>query len=187
LIPLLFQTGYLTISNYDPLLHIYHLDFPNQEVRSAYNEGLLETFSFHSEPQVPYAMTHLLASLREKDSVLLEKTINEIFAHIPYDKWQTRIENFYHAIIHLLFSLLGVYIHSEVHTKDGRADAIILFEDHVYCLEFKLDKTAEAAIQQVKDKGYLDAYRNKASHFHIIGINFDSEKKKVDGLIWEDI
>jgi len=187
LIPLLFQTGYLTISKYDSILHVYHLDFPNQEVRSAYNEGLLETFTHHSEPHVPYAMTYLLTSLKEKNPSLLEKTINEIFVHIPYDKWRDRTENFYHAIIHLLFSLLGVYIHSEVHTKDGRADAIILHEDHVYCLEFKLDKTAESAIQQVKDKRYLDAYRNKASHFHIIGINFDSEKRKVDGLIWEEI
>ncbi len=186
LIPLLFQTGYLTISNYDPMLHVYHLDFPNQEVRSAYNEGLLEIFTHYSEPQVPYTMTYLLASLKEKNPALLEKTINEIFVHIPYDKWRDRTENFYHGIIHLLFSLLGVFIHSEVHTKDGRADAIILHEDHVYCLEFKLDKSAEAAVQQVKDKGYLEAYRNKASHFHIIGINFDSEKRKVVGLIWEE-
>ncbi|MEZ4911805.1 MAG: AAA family ATPase [Saprospiraceae bacterium] len=187
LIPLLFQTGYLTISDYDPILHVYHLDFPNQEVRSAYNEGLLETFMHHSQPQVPSIMTYMLSSLREQNPSLMEKTINEIFMHIPYDKWKDRTENFYHAIIHLLFSLMGVYIHSEVHTKDGRADAIILYEDHIYCLEFKLNKTAESAVEQVKEKGYLDAYRNKANHFHIIGINFNSEKRKVDGLIWEEV
>lgn len=186
LIPILFQTGYLTIKNYDTVLHIYHLDFPNQEVRSAYNEGLLETYSYQPLSQVPFIMSQLLVSLREQSPELLEKTINEIFVHIPYDKWQARTEHFYHAIIHLLFSLLGVYIHSEVHTKDGRADAFILYEEHLYCLEFKLNKTAESAIQQIKNKGYLDAYRNKASHFHIIGINFDSEKRRVDGLIWED-
>jgi hypothetical protein len=67
--------------------------------------------------------------------------INRAFSHIPYPLWQKENEHFYHAIIHLLFSQLGVYIYSEVHTKDGRADANILFEDHVYCLEFKLDKS----------------------------------------------
>ena len=129
----------------------------------------------------------LLRALRTQNETELREAINAVFAHIPYLLWQKENEHFYHAVIHLLFSLLGVYIHSEVHTKNGRADAIILYEDHVYCLEFKLDKSAESAVQQVKDKGYLDAYRNKASYFSIIGINFSSDEKKVEKLIWEDL
>jgi len=186
-IPILFQTGYLTIVGKDDILDDFILSYPNKEVKQAYLERLTDHYIGANNYSSKTILDHLLQALKSKDEVKLTKAINDAFAHIPYPLWQKENEHFYHAIIHLLFSLLGVYIHSEVHTKDGRADAIILFEDHVYCLEFKLDKTAEVAVQQVKDKGYLDSYHNKASHFHIIGINFDSEKKKVDGLIWEEI
>ena len=186
-IPVLFQTGYLTIQSYDSLFDLYNLDYPNHEVKSAFLQYLAKSYMSTSIQEAQTMPQDLIHALKNNQKEKLEEAINRSFSHIPYPLWQKENEHFYHAIIHLLFSLLGVYIHSEVHTKDGRADAIILFEDHVYCLEFKLDKTAETAIQQVKDKGYLDAYRNKASHFHIIGINFDSEKKKVDGLIWEKV
>jgi len=186
-IPIMFQTGYLTIVGYDPLFDSYILNYPNHEVKSAYIRYLMKAFSHAHFDEIQTLPSELINSLKSHDTIKLQDAINKSFAHIPYPLWQKENEHFYHAIIHLLFSLLGVYIHSEVHTKDGRADAIILHEDHVYCLEFKLNKTAEAAVQQVKDKGYLDAYRNKASHFHIIGINFDSEKRKVVGLIWEEV
>lgn len=186
-IPVLFQAGYLTLSGYDSLFDTYHLDYPNHEVKSAFLQYLAKSYMSTSIQEAQNMPQELLSALTSMDSEKLEKEINRAFSHIPYPLWQKENEHFYHAIIHLLFSLLGVYIHSEVHTKDGRADAVILFEDHVYCLEFKLNKSAESAIQQVKNKGYLDAYRNKANHFHIIGINFDSENRKVDGLIWEKV
>ncbi|MBK8055437.1 MAG: AAA family ATPase [Saprospiraceae bacterium] len=187
LVPVLFQTGYLTITGYDELFGNYTLSFPNMEVEEAYLQRLADTYIENQKSPAKWILVELNASLKSKDHTRLSNAINEAFSHIPYPLWEREHENFYHAIIHLLFSLMGVYIHSEVLTKDGRADAIILYEGHVYCLEFKLNKTAESAIQQVKEMGYLDAYRNKASHFHIIGINFDSEKRKVDGLIWEEV
>ena len=186
-IPIMFQAGYLTIVDYDPLFDSYILNYPNHEVKSAYLRYLTKAFTHAHFDEIQSLPPDLLNALKSMNSSKLEEAINKSFQHIPYPLWQKENEHFYHPIIHLLFSLLGVYIHSEVHTKDGRADAIILYEDHVYCLEFKLNKTAEAAVLQVKEKGYLDAYRNKASHFHIIGINFDSEQRKVDGLIWEEV
>ena len=188
LIPVLFQTGYLTISGKDEILDDLILSYPNKEVKQAYLERLTDQY-IHARNIITSKtiLDRLLKALRAKNESDLQDAINATFAHIPYPLWQKENEHFYHAVIHLLFSLLGVYIHSEVQTKDGRADAIILFEDHVYCLQFKLDKSAESAIQQVKDKGYLDAYRNKASHFSIIGINFSSEEKKVEKLIWEKV
>jgi hypothetical protein len=186
-IPVLFQAGYLTIHSYDELFDTYNLDYPNHEVKSAFLQYLAKSYMSTSIQEAQNMPQGLLMSLKAHDSEKLEAAINAAFAHIPYPLWQKENEHFYHAIIHLLFSLLGVYIHSEVFTKDGRADAIILFEQQVYCLEFKLDKTAEEAVQQVKNKGYLDAYRNKAKQFHIIGINFSSVDKKVEKLIWEEV
>ena len=185
-IPILFQTGYLTIVGKEDVRNDFILSYPNKEVKQAYLERLTDHYIDANNYSSKTILDHLLKALKARDEAKLSKAINDAFAHIPYPLWQKENEHLYHAIIHLLFSLLGVYIHSKVHTKDGRADAIILFEDNVYCLEFKLDKTAEAAVQQVKGEAYLDAYRNKASYFHTIGINFNSEKKLVDGLIWNE-
>ena len=185
-IPVLFQTGYLTIQSYEALFDLYNLDYPNHEVKSAFLQYLAKSYMSTSIQEAQTMPQDMIEALKNHDPDKLEAAINRSFSHIPYPLWQKENEHFYHAIIHLLFSLLGVYIHSEVHTKDGRADAIILYEDHVYCLEFKLDKTATEAVNQVKEKSYLEAYRNKASHFYIIGINFDSKARKVDGLIWEE-
>jgi Predicted AAA-ATPase/PD-(D/E)XK nuclease superfamily len=187
LIPILFQTGYLTLIGKDDLLDDMILDYPNKEVKQAYLERLSDHYIDGKNYTSKSILDHLLKSLRNKDKNKLAEAINQAFAQIPYPLSQKENENFYHAIVHLLFSLLGVYIHSEVHTQNGRADAIILLDGHVYCLEFKLDKSAEEAANQVKNKGYLDSYRNKADHFHIIGINFDSSTRMVDGLIWEEV
>lgn len=186
-IPILFQTGYLTISGKDDILDDFYLTYPNKEVKQAYLERLTDHYIGAKNHASKSILDTLIKAFKTKDEDKLTQAINEAFAYIPYPLWQKENEHFYHAIIHLLFSLLGVYIHSEVHTKDGRADAIILFEEQVYCLEFKLDKTAEEAVQQVQDKGYLDAYRNKAKNVHIIGINFSSVNKKVEKLIWVEV
>jgi hypothetical protein len=86
---------------------------------------------------------------------------------------------------HFLFSLLGVYIQSEVHTKNGRADAVVYFDNHIYCFEFKLDQSAEVAVQQIKERDYMAKYVHSAQSVHLIGINFSSQEKKVAQLIWE--
>ncbi len=187
LTPVLFQTGYLTIVDYDPLLNNYILSFPNIEVKEAYIQRLADTYITNQSTPAKQILTDLLQALKSKDTQGLQNAINQAYSHIPYPLWQKENEHFYHAIIHLLFSLLGVYIHSEVHTKDGRADAIINIDEGVFCLEFKLDKTAQEAVQQVKDKGYLDAYRHLGKPCYIIGINFSSKDKAVQELLFMEV
>jgi hypothetical protein len=187
LIPVLFQTGYLTLTGKDEIFEDFILSFPNREVKQAYLEKLTDVYLFGGENPAKTVLNDLLAALRSRNQESLKKAINLAFAQIPYDLWQKENEHFYHAIIHLLFSLLGVYIESEVHTQNGRADAVVHFEDNVYCLEFKLNKTAKEAINQINERGYLDKYVGTYSNssLHKIAINFSSEHKKVDELIWE--
>ncbi len=85
-----------------------------------------------------------------------------------------------------MFSLLGVFIQSEVHTKNGRADAIVQLEEGIYCLEFKLDKSAQVAIDQIKKKGYTERFGGSGKPINQIGINFSSTQKAVDEIIWEN-
>jgi hypothetical protein len=182
--PVLFQTGYLTIKSYNDLLGVYHLDYPNSEVKSSFVEGLLEVYSGSQEPISSEILHQLYLALTECDKTQLEKGINLAFSHIPYDLWINNKERYYHTILHLLFTLLGVRITSEVHTKDGRADMVIQLNNHVYCMEFKLDKSADEAIQQINERGYLDKYTGTNKTLHKIGINFSSVDKKVENIIW---
>jgi hypothetical protein len=182
--PVLFQTGYLTIKSYNDLLGVYHLDYPNSEVKSSFVEGLLEVYSGSQEPISSEILHQLYLALTECDKTQLEKGINLAFSHIPYDLWINNKERYYHTILHLLFTLLGVRITSEVHTKDGRADMVIQLNNHVYCMEFKLDKSADEAIHQINERGYLDKYTGTDKTLHKIGINFSSADKKVENIIW---
>jgi Predicted AAA-ATPase/PD-(D/E)XK nuclease superfamily len=184
LVPLLFQTGYLTITGKNELLNNYILGFPNHEVREAYLQKLADTF-IHS-PQNPSKniLNQLLKSLHNKDQEMMQEAINSAFAHIPYDLWQKENEQYYHAIIHLLFSLLNVYIFSEVHTKNGRADAIVFHENEIYCMEFKLNQSPEIALEQIQSRGYTERFNEKGIPIHYIGINFNSGQRKVDGILW---
>lgn len=187
LVPVLFQTGYLTMVGYDEVLNNAILSFPNVEVKESYLRNLADLYIQSQISPSKVILSDILKSFKTQHPEDLKIAINKAFKHIPYPLWQKENEHFYHAIVHLLFSLLGVYIHSEVHTKDGRADAIISIDEGVFCLEFKLDQSAENAIQQVKDKQYLAAYENLGKPMHIIGINFSREKKEIEELIWESL
>ena len=183
-IPILFQTGYLTITGKDPILNTMNLDFPNREVKESYLRNLADLYIESDMLPAKAILGKILEALRINNEKELEKAFNFAFAQIPYDLWQRENEHFYHAIIHLLFNLLGFYIESEVHTQYGRADIIIHFENNVYYLGFKLDKSAEEAIQQINERGYLDKYEGTDKTLHKIGINFSSKDKKVEEIIW---
>ncbi|MBK8626053.1 MAG: PD-(D/E)XK nuclease domain-containing protein [Saprospiraceae bacterium] len=184
IIPILFQTGYLTIVGEDPLFRNYTLSFPNTEVRESYLRQLVDTYIDSLSLSSANILQDLIKSLQIQDKELMKSAINKAFAQIPYDLWQKENEQYYHAIVHLLFSLLNVYIFSEVHTQQGRADAIVIYEDQIYCMEFKLDQSAQDALEQIKSRGYTERFRDTGKPIHHIGINFSSEQKKVDDIIW---
>jgi Predicted AAA-ATPase/PD-(D/E)XK nuclease superfamily len=185
LIPLMFQTGYLTVKDYSEMGDVYTLSYPNKEVKRAYIENLMAAYS-HADLGFGIVYVGKIRQFLERGEVdKIEGILNTIFKSLPYELWQKENEHFYHAIIHLTFSLLGVYIQSEVQTSDGRMDALIRMKDYVYCIEFKLDKSADEAIQQIKDKGYLEPFIHENKKRIAIGLNFSTEKKKVEELKWE--
>jgi Predicted AAA-ATPase/PD-(D/E)XK nuclease superfamily len=187
LIPLMFQTGYLTMKSYSEMGDVYTLTYPNKEVRKAYIENLMAAYS-HDDLGFGIVYVDKIRQFLERGEVdKVEGILNTIFKSLPYELWQRENEHFYHAIIHLTFSLLGVYIQSEIQTSDGRMDALIRMKDYVYCIEFKLDKSADEAVQQIKDKGYLEPFVHENKKRIAIGINFSTEKKKVEELKWEEI
>ncbi|HMQ47961.1 MAG TPA: AAA family ATPase [Saprospiraceae bacterium] len=184
-ITVLFQTGYLTIVEYVPEDRLYTLDYPNMEVRQSLEQNLLSDYlNFPLEdPQV--RVVNLRDALRHQDLNEVFEILNATLAGIPYDLWHKEDEHFFHALIHLTFSLLGTYIRSEVHTARGRCDALVETADHIYAFEFKLDKSAAEALQQIHDKGYLAPYADSHKKIIAVGANFSSETKQIEGWLVE--
>ena len=187
LIPLMFQTGYLTIKSYDEEDDLYELSYPNEEVRRSYVSLLADAYTHSYNEPIQVMATEIRNALRIADLKKVESILNSVFKSLPYEVWQKENEHFYHAIIHLTFTLLGIYVESQVQTSDGRMDALVKVNDYVYAFEFKLDESAENALQQVKDKGYLQPYFHQNKTCIAVGINFSTATKKVEKLVWEDI
>ena len=187
LIPLMFQTGYLTIKDIDPETDIYTLDYPNQEVRSAFLENLANNYIQNSEDEQSVILAlQISTALKEGNLEKVQQILNTLFKSIPYTLWQKENEHFYHAIIHLIFKLLGIYVDSEVQTSDGRMDALVRLEKYVYCFEFKLDESADVALEQIEKKGYLTPYLHQGRTCIGIGVNFSKEEKKVKEFLWKE-
>ena len=187
LTPLMFQTGYLTIKEQLVEDDLYILGYPNEEVRRSYIEKLTNSYAHNTAQSIKVLATEIRNALRIVDLKKVESIFNTIFKSIPYQIWQNENEHYYHALIHLTFRLLGIYVESEVQSADGRLDALVRLEKQVYCFEFKLDGSATIALQQIKDKGYLQPYFHQGQVCIGVGVNFSSETKKVEAMIWEEI
>ena len=104
--------------------------------------------------------------------------LDVFFAHIPYDLHVDR-EKYYQTIFYLIFLLIGLRIEAEVKTNQGRIDAVVELKDRIFLFEFKLDSDAETALQQIKSNEYHQKYQLKGKPMILVGVNFDSEKRKV--------
>ena len=179
--PILFQTGYLTIRSAED--GIYVLDYPNQEVKQSFLQYLLQGYRQGSLGEGLPLVVHLRNALQNNDLAKAMEVMDTVFSSLPYDLWQNENERFYHALIHLTFTLLGVYVQSEVHTSRGRCDALVQTQRYVYGFEFKLDKTSSQALSQVKEKGYLTPYKPLGKALVAVGVNFSTATKSVES--WE--
>jgi len=176
---LLFQTGYLTIKNYDPVSRLYTLGYPNMEVKESFLEYLLSAFSKFEPGFGSVKVFRLQQALEKEDFEELKEVINELLYKVPYQLYDKK-EKAFHLVVHVLFDYLGVNVHSEVNTSRGRLDAVVELDDKVYCIEFKVDESAEKALRQILERGYLDKYRSTGKKLIALGINFDTERREVE-------
>jgi hypothetical protein len=113
--------------------------------------------------------------------------VKSIFKTIPSQIFIKEAESYYHSLIYLVFFYLGQYTESEVNTNDGRLDCVVKTPTHIYVLEFKLNKSAEKALQQIKDKAYAEKYRADPRQKVLVGVNFSSALKTVEGWVSEGL
>ncbi len=177
-LPLLYQSGYLTIKKFDPMFSEYTLGIPNKEVR----DGLLNSLIPHyvnprRSDNDAFLLGFCKAVYRNDIEAALEH-MQAYMAKIPYDL-ENHTEKHYQTIFYLMFSFINIYIRTEVKSAIGRADAVMHMPDTVYVFELKVDKSADEALQQIDEKGYMIPYSADGKRLVKIGISFDSSQRTI--------
>jgi hypothetical protein len=179
----LFQTGYLTIKDVDGRL--YTLGYPNREVKTAFTESLLFSWTGEAE-RISSHVLRLSRHLQAEDLEAFFETVTAIFASIPYDIETRRdleapaAEAYFHTIFYLMIAASGGEAQSSVLTSRGRIDLVVTFPNKMYIIEFKCNQSAEAAIQQIRDQGYVEKYTQSGQEIILMGINFSTEKRNLE-------
>ncbi|MCB9036814.1 MAG: AAA family ATPase [Lewinellaceae bacterium] len=182
---LLFQTGYLTIRAYDPATGLYTLDYPNREVRDTMQQHLLAAFRETSKTDSLPLLINIKAALEKGEMERLIELIDILFSTIPYQIFQQKQEAFFHAVLHLSFSAIGLLVQSEVSTAKGRVDTVVHTQRRIYVMEFKLDASAESALKQIREKRYGSPFLNQGKEVIALGVSFSSAEKAV--AEWEAV
>lgn len=182
---LLYQTGYLTIQSRDEFGQ-YTLDYPNREVKNSMLAYLFEAFGGVSKGTGVSMAIKLERAFIADDLEQVFRILQEIFAHVPYFLHEKYPEKFFHAAIHLLFTYMGIRVHSEVCTADGRADSMVETDSHIYLLEYKLDKSPKEALEQIRRKRYYRSAWERGKPITAIGVQFSSKTKNIEAWEVED-
>ncbi len=163
-LPVLYQTGYLTIKGYDRRTKLYTLGYPNEEVRIGFSQCLLAGYNRDYSTGSIF-VAQFFSAMDNADINLALELLQSYLAGIPYDL-ENKSEKHFQTIIYLIFSLLGYYTQAEVKSAIGRADAVCWTKDRIYVFEFKVDGSAEGALRQIDEKGYMIPYKFESSDNH---------------------
>ena len=184
-LPLLYQSGYLTIKDYDPEGEFYTLSIPNQEVRIGYVKGLMPTYTGlkDSDVQMGFALKFWRA-LKQGDIELAMQEMQAYLAGIPYvEGFKQKLadaataEGFYEYTMYLIFSMLNVYAKTQVKCAGGRVDMVVWMPDAIYVFELKKDDTAQKALEQIDSKGYAIPYQTDGRRVVKVGVKFNADTR----------
>ena len=190
-LPMIYQSGYLTIKDYNERLYTYKLDFPNEEVRNGFIDAVAS--GYFKGNQSPTAwIIDVTTSLEKGDTAKFEKLMTSLLSSISYrfqrKQDQMECERYFQYTFYLIVKMLGFYnAVAEKETSEGRIDCVVECPDYVYIIEFKLNGSAEAALNQIDEKGYAKPYAADSRKVIALGINFSSEKGTIDGLKTKEI
>ena len=185
--PLLYQSGYLTIKGYDKFSKLYTLDLPNKEIKVGLFESLLPNYlegMFAQNGDVAIAQMSVLIRQDNMDGAL--QLLQTFLGTVPYCN-VTNYEGHYQQMLYIIFSLLtGYVVDVEVHTPKGRLDIVMLTHTRLYIIELKLNKNAQAALQQINLKNYAQRFALCGKPVSKVGINFDSSTGNIEDWVIEE-
>ena len=181
-IPLLYQSGYLTIKDWNLRQLSYKLGFPNNEVKYGFLDALAPGYLHIEDKPAPFNIDLLDDAVEEGDCEGIRKWFTALFAILPYTagkETETVIEQNFQNVIYISLLVLGKYVRTEVHQSLGRTDCIIETPEYVYIFEFKRDGSAKEALEQIEAQVYAKPYEADSRKIFKIGVNFSSETKNI--------
>ena len=183
-VPLLYQSGYITIKDYNKMQDLYTLDIPNKEVRLGLMESLLPYYVNNKTPEATTMVAYLFYDIQNGDMDAALHRLQEFLSTIPYCD-NTRFEGHYQQVFYIIFSLLGYYVDVEVRTPRGRVDIVLRTKTTLYVMELKLDKSAGEAMEQIDLKNYPERFALCGLPVVKVAVSFDSERCTIGD--WEII
>ena len=189
-LPMIYQSGYLTIKGYKEEMNSFLLDFPNNEVKKGFLT-LVATDYLKPKERVISWIQQAVESLQQGKIEQFRDQLTAFLASVPYSmrrkQDEREYERYFHYTFYLLLRLLSVYtVYNEMEQSQGRVDCIVETPNYVFIFEFKLDGSAEQALQQIKDKGYAKPYLTDPRKLYQIGVNFSSETGTIEGFKYEN-
>ncbi len=178
-IPLVYQSGYLTIKDYDREFNNYLLEFPNDEVRYGFINFLVPFYTSMTNSDQGFYIGKFVQELRTGDYDSFLTRLQAFFADFPYEL-NERTERHYQVVFYIVFKLMGQFTQAEVQSSRGRADAVVKTPKYIYVFEFKLHDTAEAALKQIDEKDYLIPYQADGREVIKLGVEFSAEKRNIN-------
>ena len=177
-LPMIYQSGYLTIKDYDKGLRLYTLGFPNDEVRYGFLNFLLPYYTRVTTDETSFHIATFIRELRAGKVDSFMSRVKVFFAGIPYEL-SDNTERHYQTIFYVIFTLMGQFTEAEVRSSHGRADAVVKTRDTVYVFEFKLNGTAEEALRQIDTGDYLIPYQLSGKRLVKVGVEFSKETRNI--------
>lgn len=181
-IPLIYQSGYLTIKGFDEEFNTFRLGFPNKEVEEGFTKYLVPYYSPIKKEQEAFFVSNFVKEIRNGQPEAFMKRLESLFADGKYQIIGDE-EKYFHNAVYIIFKLLGFYVDVEYQTSDGRIDLLMRTKDYIYILEFKINESAEAALKQIEDKEYAKPFESEGRTIYKIGINFSTNTKRIAGYI----
>ena len=176
IIPLLYQSGYITIKDYNSASRLYTLDIPNGEIRVGLMESLLPNYVHEYTDDGGTTIGEMYLALLNDDLNEMFRLLQAYLLTVPYCD-NANSEGHYQQMLYVIFSLFGRYVDVEVHTPTGRVDIVMKTAKELYLFELKLNMSAEAAIKQIDLKDYASKFALSALPIVKVGINFDPERR----------
>ena len=183
-VPVIYQSGYLTIKGYDKEFGLYRLGYPNAEVREGFLNFLVPYYTSIDRVNTSFQIQQFVKEVRNGECEKFVLRLKSFFAGVPYEMVKD-LENHYQNVLFIIFRLVGFYTHAEYHTSCGRIDMLVESRDYRYVMEFKLDGTAEEALQQIKTKDYALPFAVDGKKTFLVGMNFSRETRNIERYIIE--
>ena len=181
-IPVIYQSGYLTIKGYDERFGIYYLGFPNREVEEGFMRFLLPYYTTVTKVESPFEILKFTREVESGDYDSFFRRLQSFFADTPYEMIRD-LELHYQNVLFIVFKLVGFYVKVEYHTSEGRVDLVLQTDRFIYVMEFKLNGTAEEALRQINEKQYARPFETDGRKLFKVGVNFSKKSRNIEKWI----